>query len=496
MNSLGLLLKDSPLGTRLAGGAFWSVLGAFTSRGIGLISWVLVGRLLGKEGFGELGIVQSTVGMFGSIAGLGMGLAATKYVAEFRRSDPMRAGRVIAMASVLSWIGSAVLASLLAFFAHDLASQTLAAPGLGYILQWSSVLLFLSALAGTQSGALTGFEAFRVQSKINVISGLASFPLLLGGAWLAGVWGAIWGLTAAAGLQALLNWRALRDECRRSDVQVQYSTCLSEISIVWKFNVPGLLNALILAFVSWAGLAMIARLPGGIGEVGVFSAALRMKQIPETLVAMVLAPILPILSSAFSQNDNDTCAKTLTFAYGVSSLIILPIALVQTAAPELTFILYGSTFDGGTHIVPWLMLSAAAYALFWPIGTIFVSMGRAWRALLISILYVLLYLGLSLVLIPNYGAAGFAAAGAIAQILASLPCAYLLYAEFPDIMRATRWWQLLVGSVVAFSICCLLSLYGNRLVAVVTGGFIAVAFVIWRIYHLTDFVGRSRIRHA
>jgi len=38
--------------------------------------------LLGTVGFGELGVIQSTVGMFGVFAGLGLGMTATKYVAS------------------------------------------------------------------------------------------------------------------------------------------------------------------------------------------------------------------------------------------------------------------------------------------------------------------------------------------------------------------------------------------------------------------------------
>ncbi len=55
--------------------------------------------MLGKEEFGKLGIVQSTVGMFQVFAGFGLGLTATKYVAEFRDSDPAKTGRIIGLSA-------------------------------------------------------------------------------------------------------------------------------------------------------------------------------------------------------------------------------------------------------------------------------------------------------------------------------------------------------------------------------------------------------------
>ena len=76
-------IEASKIGYRLAMGAFWSMAGAVISRGLMLAAWVLVARMLGKTGYGELGMIQSTVGMFGVFAGFGFGLTATKHVAEF-----------------------------------------------------------------------------------------------------------------------------------------------------------------------------------------------------------------------------------------------------------------------------------------------------------------------------------------------------------------------------------------------------------------------------
>jgi O-antigen/teichoic acid export membrane protein len=88
-------IEASDIGIRLARGVFWSMAGAMISRGLMLVATVAVARLLGKTGYGELGMIQSTVGMFGVFAGFGLGLTATKHVAELRQSDPIRAGRIL-----------------------------------------------------------------------------------------------------------------------------------------------------------------------------------------------------------------------------------------------------------------------------------------------------------------------------------------------------------------------------------------------------------------
>src|SRR5216683_7526188 len=83
-------LEASPMGYRLARGAFWSLVGTVLSRGLGLAAGIFVARTLGKEGFGQFGIIRGTVEMFGIFAGFGLGLTATKYVAELRQTDRQR----------------------------------------------------------------------------------------------------------------------------------------------------------------------------------------------------------------------------------------------------------------------------------------------------------------------------------------------------------------------------------------------------------------------
>ena len=73
------------------GGAFWSVAGALISRGFLAGGFAGVRVVPGQEGFGALGMIQSTAGMLGVLAGLGLGITATKYVSELRRLDPLRA---------------------------------------------------------------------------------------------------------------------------------------------------------------------------------------------------------------------------------------------------------------------------------------------------------------------------------------------------------------------------------------------------------------------
>src|SRR4051795_4875098 len=94
---LGPVFRAAVERRELLHGASWSVAAAVVARGANLIALILCARLLSQERFGEVAIIQSTVGMFGPLAGLGLSATTTKFLAEYRNSDPDRAGRVMAL---------------------------------------------------------------------------------------------------------------------------------------------------------------------------------------------------------------------------------------------------------------------------------------------------------------------------------------------------------------------------------------------------------------
>jgi O-antigen/teichoic acid export membrane protein len=450
---LGDRVRASPVAHRLLRGAFWSTAGALVSRGLGLLSWILVGRIVGKTGFGELGLMQATIGLFGTVAGFGMGLAATKFVAQYRNSDPARAGRIIALGSITAWILGVALSAALFVFADKIALHAMAAPQLGTAVRIGSLQLLFGAVGSAQSGALSGFEAFRSAYRINLFSGLASFPLLLIGAWYGGVIGATWALGLIAALVCLLNWRVLRSCARNHGIVISYRDAWSERGVLWTFNLPAVLNGLASGFSLWAVSAMLARQPDGLGELGIYNAAMRIKQVPEILLAVLVAPMIPMLSDAFGRNDTDSFSATLRMGFFICLAVVVPVSLIQIGAPWLTLLPFGAEFAGGAGTVQWQMLSAIVLALMWPMGMVFISVGRAWLALLIGLLHSSIVVATTYFMVPLFLSQGAAAAAAISMVVANLPCLVILYREYPSLMRQIAWAKQLFLTVTLVAIC-------------------------------------------
>ena len=187
---------------RFASAVIWNILASVVSRSMVLLATIGCARFLGKAGFGQFGIVQSTATMVSTLATLGLGITATRYVADLRETDPQRAGRIIGLTWTVTAISGFSLALISIVSARPVARLMIHDSELTASIRIASALVFLNAMLAYQNGALAGFEAFRRLARINVISGILSLPIVLIGVWRWGLNGAI----AGTAISLVINW--------------------------------------------------------------------------------------------------------------------------------------------------------------------------------------------------------------------------------------------------------------------------------------------------
>ena len=428
-------LRSSPLGMRLAKGAFWSLAGMVISRGLALLSSILVARLLGKTGFGELGMIQSTVGMFGAFAGFGLGLTATKHVAEFRQKDPSKAGRILALANLVALGSGSIMTVALLVMAPWLASNTLAAPQLTRLLQIGSGLLFFGAMNGAQTGALAGFEAFRAIAKINLVSGLLAFPLMVGGACLAGLNGAVWGLVGSMAFNWLLNRLVIIHVARKAGVPLSMAGCRREWPVLWRFSLPAAISTAIWGPVTWATAMILVNQPDGYGEMGIFNAANQWRAAILFLPGIIGNLVLPVLSNLEGDNDKSKYRRVLKLSLltncGVASVVTLPIIFLAKTIMSS----YGASFESGAWVLI-ILVASAGIAVATGVGQqALISQGRLWATLLFWIIWSAVLLMSSVVLVKGHGATGLAVANLIAySVQGACIYAYFRFAKIGSVI--------------------------------------------------------------
>ena len=346
------------LRARFAVGAFWSVAGAVIARGFLLAASVVCAWFLGKEGFGALGMIQSTAGMFGIFAGLGLGITATKYVSEFRRQDPLRTGRVLALSASAAFLSGSIITVLVILLAPYLAQHVLAAPQLATPLAIGAGLVFFGALNGAQTGALAGFEAFQTIARVNIYAGLASFPLIVLGVWRGGLRGAVWGSVAALAVNWALNNRALRRECAKANISYQLAGCRRELGMLHRFSLPAFLASILVVSAVWICNALLARQPQGYAELGLYAAADKWRVMIVFVPAYVFAMVVPVLSNLHGEGDRAGFRKVFRANLQLNGSLALfaAVAVAVFAAPIMA--VYGKSFGGGQVVLIVLAFSA------------------------------------------------------------------------------------------------------------------------------------------
>ncbi len=271
-DSSPLRASETSLLKRITRGGSWAIVGAVAARSAGLLTSYVLARILGKVGFGELGMVQSTVSLFGTAAGLGLSVIATRHIAQYRSTDPLRAGRVLGLATLVA-LGSASLMSIvLLVLAPWLCTSTLSAPQLTLPIRIASVLLFFTAFNGAQFGAFAGFEAFRESACAAGIGGVLNVVAVMFAAHRGGTPQAIVGLAVGAVLSCVINEAFLLSVYRRNGVKPIYRHLGTEWALLTNFSLPATLGSLLVGPATWVGTALLMSSPGGFGEIGIFSA--------------------------------------------------------------------------------------------------------------------------------------------------------------------------------------------------------------------------------
>ena len=400
-------LTGDSLRSRIARGAFWSVLGTGISQALGLFATVICARLLGSAAYGQLGIVLTTVNLFATVASVGLGVTATKHVAEYWRHDPRHAGRIIAMSSMVSAVSGSAIAILLIVLAPWLSRSTLKAP-LATELQLGALMMLFAAVNGYQTGTLAGFEAFRTQAVLNAIRGFVACPAIVTGVVLGGLRGAMIAYTATSAVTFLIHEIAIRRQCRLHSVPLSYSVDKADLRLLWSFSLPVLIASFSFTPAVWWTSAMLGT-TAGYAQLGIFNAALQWQLLVMFFSNAVANLGLPTLSAVLPERSIEKYKQMLKVNFLLTTALAVIIAVPVGLAAPWIMSLYGHGFASGALTLRLVCLAAVISAANISVGQAIWSLGAARPGMLLALMRGLALVAAASLLSPH-GAAGLAGA--------------------------------------------------------------------------------------
>ena len=412
-------LKTGSLGHRLAKSSFWNLAGSVAGRLVSLPSGVLLARLLGRHDYGELGMIYSSIEPFGIFGGFSLGLTAAKYIGEFKRRDPQRAGRILAMSNLTAYFTGGIVSIILFLFSAQIAAGPLAAPHLVVPLRISALVLFLNCVDGAQIGGLAGFEAFNHLARLQLLKGALNLPCFVGGYYLGKLPGILWGLAVSRFIGLVLNRIYLNREARKAGVPLILLGFKSELGILWRFSVPAFFAGLMVTPVNWFCSTLLVHQPNGYREMGAYNAANQWFAMLLFIPTALATGIVPILSDTLGEKDFKRSKKVLNFMLKLNAAVIIPCVLVLSLLAPYVMRIYGRDYKDAWPTLIVLLVTSGIYALLTPVGEIIAAAGRMWLGFGTNIAWAAVLIVATFFLV-RWGSFGFASARLIAYFLHSL----------------------------------------------------------------------------
>lgn len=346
---------------RIIKGTALNLIAVAFNQGSTLIVNIIIARILLKQTFGEYAMVQSTLLTVAALSQLASGYTASKYIAEYRSSDPDRAGRIMGLCAIVSAMMAAVGAFLLISMAPWLANTMLKSPHLALALTIGSGFLFFSSINGYQMGALSGFEAYHGLAKAGVGSGIVAMAAISLGAWYGGLNGTVIGLSISAFIRCAIHNRWLRLERRAQAITPHYRGSFSqEKTIIFRFALPAAIAWYYSMPMIWLANSFLARQPGGYGEMALYSAANNLRILVLFLPNVMNSVGLSVLNNEKAKgnviNYNRVFKSNVQYIFLVSLGGVLGVGIFGRTILQL----FGKDFGVG-HFILWLLLVASLF---------------------------------------------------------------------------------------------------------------------------------------
>ena len=363
-------LKHKLLSNSLFKDSFWAVFGNGLGHFLLLLAGIVIARFLGKDVYGEYGVVKTTMFHFASFATLGMGFTATRYVAKFKDSDESLLKGSIFSSIVITVISSVVLCILLFVFSEPLANY-LDEPRLSTPFRFLGIIIIARALNTTTGAILAGTKSFKAVGINNIVSG---FSMLAVGALFTYLWGLNGSLSALLFSQLLLCVLNILAINKNTLSKLKHIIKKDQYSSLLRFTFPIALQELTYAISQWGVVMFLAKFCS-MGEVGIYSAAAQWNTVIQFIPAFLFNVVLSYLSGSETIKEQKKILKRMLLVNLISTII--PVVLVFLFSGFIASF-YGSTFVGMKDVMNIIMFSTIFDCMSKVFHSNMISEGKNW----------------------------------------------------------------------------------------------------------------------
>lgn len=412
--------------------SFILILGKVLGASFGLITGILLARILGAENLGQYQIFISTQTILVTAVTLGIGNASIYFINTGKVSE-----KEIVSSFLQIFIFIAIISSLCFFL--------IVRNNIDYF-GWVNTTSLILFLVGTASLVIISilrpilYARHKVR-QVTIINLLPSLILVVGIVGLIAInilnvsnVLAIWGLGNFMAMLFLLFYH-------KNNISFSQNTSKSNVLDVCMYGVKLSASNLLYILISYTSVFFIKKVSlDGFSDLGLYSRALAISSI----VYMIPVAVGPLLFSRWSSNlaQDEYKIEIQTTLRIFNTLSFLLFFLCTVFSNLIIDVLYGKEFLSIQYTLIVLLFSLIFQVISEVFNNFLASQGKALITLYALLVYFMLVVAGSLLLIPNYGIVG----AAVAVLIGSFTNAMILYILVKKCIRISLLSCLLINN--------------------------------------------------
>jgi O-antigen/teichoic acid export membrane protein len=357
---------------------------------IKIIRSKVVAVLLGPEGMGIMGLLNSTISMVTFLTNFGLGSSAVKDISEaYSTGNHEKISKTVFVFRRLVWITGLLGLLVTLTLSNWLSQLTFGNSNYTIAFIWLSLTLLLSQLSNGQLVILQGMRKLKLLAKANLWGSALGLIITMPLYYFLRLDGIVPGIIGTSVITMLLSWFFSR-KIAIDSVKMNFVNTIIKGKGMLQMGFFISLSGLLSMGVSYVVRIFINR-TGSLEHVGLFNAGFA---IINTYVGLIFTSMgtdyYPRLASV--ANDQYKCKQTINQQAEISILILAPILMVFLVFINYVILaLYSQKFIPINGMIHWAALGIFFKAITWSIGFIFLAKGASklffWNELMANIYF-------------------------------------------------------------------------------------------------------------
>ena len=343
----------------------------------GLVSAKVFAVLLGANGLGYMGLLQSLVGFAGLVAGVGLGTGLVRVGANaLARDNPIRVAALRKAVWLLFWALGGSTMILMIIFRVPISRWMLGSPEHAGSVVLMSLALFFTLASGVQTSILNTYHRTSSLARYGILNSILGASISLVIVWRWGDPGIALAIIAGSVMSWCIATVILKKERIQTLAKVPRCETLEAVRSLLHFGGPYTLSMLVGTGIQLILPALILHTLGT-ESIGYYRAAvaISVNYLGFLLIAMGM-DYYPRIASV--SHEPTELVHLVNQQYRLVLLLAVPIVLATLAlAPILVPLVYSPQFAPTVDILEWQLLGDLFKFASWTLGTVILARSKS-----------------------------------------------------------------------------------------------------------------------